>query len=155
MPGYIELIGTLWHSLNIHCVKKWTFWLGNGQVRSGHQSRSNDPKKCNCTVATIFKRSIWNFQELTRTSFPTKHISPNFVFGDQRSGQWCDLTFIRQWENVEMPFIPKIRLWACYLSRDILILHHSRWPICSIDPMTSPGHSRSYEVKLVFAYKFW
>ena len=29
-----------------------------------------------------------------------------------------------QWENVEMSFIPKERVEACYLSQDILALGH-------------------------------
>ena len=35
---------------------------------------------------------------------PTKRISRNFDFGDLRSGQFWDLTIIRQWGNVHMPF---------------------------------------------------
>ena len=54
-----------------------------------------------------------------------------------------------------MPFIPKVRVGACYLSQDILILGHSRLPICSFDPMTSPsGHSRSHEVIAFLPIRF-
>ena len=43
----------------------------------------------------------------------------------------------------------------CYLSQDILILGHSRLPICDFDPMTSAsGHSRLYEVILVIIFNF-
>ena len=52
---------------------------------------------------------------------------------------------------------PKELVRTCYLSQGILILGHSRWSICSFDPLTSPlGHSRSYEVKFVFlGANFW
>ena len=94
-------------------MKKWS-----GQVRSGHQSRSNDTMSkniCNFTMATVFKGSMWDFQDLIRALVPTKRISQNFAFGDQTSGQCCDFTIIRQRKNVEMPFIPKVRMEACYL----------------------------------------
>ena len=35
-----------------------------------------------------------------------------------------------------MPFIRKVRVRACYLFQDILLLGHCRLPICSFDPMT-------------------
>ena len=48
-------------------------------------------------------------------------------------------------------FFPKVRVGACSLSQDIPTLSPSRRPVCSFDPMTYPsGHSRSYEVTLVF-----
>ena len=49
-------------------------------------------------------------------------MSQNSGFGDLRPGVCCDLTIIRQWENVEMAFIPKVQVGACYLSQNILIL---------------------------------
>ena len=48
-------------------------------------------------------------------------MSQNIDFVDMRSGQCCDLNIIRQTENFEMPFIPKARMGACYLSQDIHI----------------------------------
>ena len=59
-------------------------------------------------------------------------------------------------ENVHMSFFPEARVGTCYLSQDILTSGHSRWLVCSFDPMTSPlGHLRSYEVKWVFYPHFW
>ena len=102
-------------------------------------------------MTTIFEISIWNFQELIKESVPTKLIYRNFDFGDPRSGQFWDLTAIRQWENVHMPPFPKVRVAKCYLSQYILTLGHSRWPVSSFDPMTPPsGHLRSYEVTFAF-----
>ena len=61
-----------------------------------------------------------------RTSVPTKDTSQNSGFGDLRSGQCCNFEIIRQRENIEMPFVPKILGGACYLSQDILVLGYSR-----------------------------
>ena len=107
------------------------------------------PQNCHFTLAKIFKWSIWNFHVLIRASVPTRSISQNFGFGDLGSVQCCDLTIIRQWQNVEMPFIPKLRVGACHLSPDIPILSHSRYAV-GIDTSTScSGRSGSYEVRFV------
>ena len=50
-------------------------------------------------VTAVFKVLIWNFQELIRASVHTKRLSRNVHFGDLKSGQFWDLTIIRQWEN--------------------------------------------------------
>ena len=55
-------------------------------------------------MTTFFELSIWNFQELIRASVPTKRLSRNFDFGGLWSGQFWDLTIIRSWQNVHMPF---------------------------------------------------
>ena len=55
-----------------------------------------------------FKGSVSNFQELIRASVLTKRKPRNFDFGDMRSGQFCNFTIIRQCEDVQMPFIPKV-----------------------------------------------
>ena len=39
----------------------------------------------------------------------------------------------------QTPFFPKVRVRMCYLSRDILILGHSRWLVCGFDPMICPS----------------
>ena len=58
-------------------------------------------------------------------------------------------------------FFPKVKVGTCYWSQDILNLGHSRWPVCSFDPMTSPQFwphmtsSRSYEVTFLFASNVW
>ena len=48
-----------------------------------------------------------NFQELLRGLEPTKRIPQNFDPGGLRSGQFCSLTIITLWENVQMLFIGK------------------------------------------------
>ena len=77
-----------------------------------------------------------------KKSISTKRISRIFDLGDKRSGPFWDLTIIRQWENVHMPFFPNVRVGTCYISQNILTMGHSRWPMCSFDPMTlHSGHS--------------
>ena len=61
-----------------------------------------------------------------RASVPTQRMGQNFGFGDMGSGQCCGVTIIRQWQTVEMLFIPEFRVGACDLSQDIPILGHSR-----------------------------
>ena len=73
-----------------------------------------------------------------------------FDFGDLRSGQFCDLTMIRQWENVQMPFIPKVRMVACCLSQDIPFQ-------ATFDDPFKPNDlslGRSYEVKFAVHLNF-
>ena len=61
-------------------------------------------------------------KEFIRVSIRTKRKAQNFGFGDLRSSQCCDLTIIRQWENLEMLFIPNVRVGEYHLYKDILIL---------------------------------
>ena len=78
-------------------------------IVSGQATRPGQvtlPKKSWLRRDYSFKISIWNFQELIKVSAPTKCISLNFDLGDLRSGQFWDLTIIRQWENVQTPFFP-------------------------------------------------
>ena len=131
--------------------------IGKKEIaRSGHQSKSNDlPLKRHLHCGYDFEGSIGNSQKLMMASVPTKRISKFwFQWPEVRSVLY--LTIIRQWENVEMPIIPKVRARACYLSPDILISGHSRWPLRSFNPMTSPlGHSGSYETNHIFTSSFW
>ena len=70
--------------------------------------------KNDSAVTTVFKVSILNFQKLIRASVPTKTYSRNFDFGDLRSGRFWDVAIIRQWENVQMLFLPKVGVGTCY-----------------------------------------
>ena len=72
-----------------------------------------------------------------RAPVPTNRFSQNFGFYDLRSGECCDITIIRQWDNVEMPIFPKYE-WerAIYLQYSY-ITPLSRL-ICGVDPMISP-----------------
>ena len=148
-----------WHTLLYINFSPFQKISAQGRLRSRHQVRSSDSTSKNIydnAVTTVFKVSISNFQKLIRTSIPIKVYSRNFDFGDLRSGRFCDVAIIRQWENVQMLFLPKLRVGTCYSSQDVLILGHSQWPVCGYDPVTSMlGHSRSYEVKFVFASSFW
>ena len=51
--------------------------------------------------ATPTERFSWNFQRLLQTRVSIKCISQNFNIGDLRSGQFCDLSIISQWEKNE------------------------------------------------------
>ena len=87
-----------------------------GHLMSRHQARSSDPtfeNICDCAVTEVPKGSTWHFQELIRVSVPTTRLSRNFDINDLRSGPFSCHTIIRQWENVQMPFIPKVREGSC------------------------------------------
>ena len=142
------------HASISHPSRKFQSKVISGQVtRTGQVTL---PKKnSDFAMITVFEVPIRNFQ-LIKASVPTKRVSRNFDFGDLRSGQFWDLTIIRQWENVHMLFFSNVRVGTCYLSEDVPTLGHSRWPVLSFDPLTPlSGHSRSYEVTLVFVSNFW
>ena len=46
-------------------------------------------------------RSTWNFQQLISVTVSIKCISGNFDIDNIRSGQFCDLSIISQWEKIE------------------------------------------------------
>ena len=87
-------------------------------------------------MTTVFEASIWNFQELIRASVPTKHTSRNFDFGDLRSVQFWDLTNIRQWGNVHMPFFSESTGGNELFISGYSYIRPSGWPACSFDPCT-------------------
>ena len=76
-----------------------------------------------------------------------KCISPNFDIGDQRSGQFCDLSIKCQWEKIE-----KRLFWTKTVLNTLK--HHVtgkidtlNWKIATIDPSSWPqGHFRSWKV---------
>ena len=51
--------------------------------------------------ATPTERLPWNFQRLLQVWVSIRCISQNFDIGDLRSGQFCDLSIISQWEKNE------------------------------------------------------
>ena len=74
-----------------------------GQVKWPYLRNIHD-----CAVTTVLMVSLWNFQ-LINAPVPTKRISRNFDLGDLRSGQFWELTIIRQLDNVQMPLSESIR----------------------------------------------
>ena len=50
-------------------------------------------------IATPNAQSHWNFQRLLQARVSIKCLSQNFDIGDLRSGQFCDLSIISQWEK--------------------------------------------------------
>ena len=76
-----------------------------GRSRSGHQVTSSDltsEKVQRLAIATSTERSLWNFQRLIWVTVCIKCISRIFDICDLRSGQFCDLSIISQWEKIEM-----------------------------------------------------
>ena len=76
-----------------------------GRSRSGHQVTSSDltsEKVQRLAIATPTERSLWNFQRLIWVTVCIKCISRIFDICDLRSGQFCDLSIISQWEKIEM-----------------------------------------------------
>ena len=128
-----------------------------GHHRSGHQVKSSDPTSksiYDCAVATVCKTSIWNFQELISISSFKNYVSEfRFRCPEVRLFKRAEL-----YEEMKKMFkcrFLKSRMRTCHLSKDILILDHSQWPVCSFDPITPPsGHSWSNDVKFVFASNF-
>ena len=106
---------------------------------------------CNCAVATVLKGSTYNFQELIRSSVPTKLFLRIWI-----SMTWGHVNFRTRplqgnWKNVQMLFILKVQKEPCFLSQDYDISDHWRWPICRFDPITCPScHLRSFDFKSVF-----
>ena len=45
----------------------------------------------------MFQGKLWNFQNMMKSSVPTKRISWIFYIGDLRSGHFCDLPIISRW----------------------------------------------------------
>ena len=78
-------------------------------LRSCHLVGSDDPTSKNiydCDMSTVFKMSVWNFQELMMVSVPTRRISRNFDFGDlilwPKFRSILRPDNIAQWENVQI-----------------------------------------------------
>ena len=72
--------------------------------RSGHQVTSSDltsEKLWMFVIATPNDRLPWNFQLLISVPVSMKRISRNFDTRDLRSGQFCNLSIISQWEKNE------------------------------------------------------
>ena len=85
--------------------------LSPGYFRSGHEVGSSGTTSnivCDCAMATVVEWSIWNFQDIMRLSGPTKRISQNFFIDGLRSGQFCDLPIIRQWEKIKAFVYPSL-----------------------------------------------
>ena len=132
-----------WHASSCINFAPFQKISAQGRLRSGHVTLSQ--KYSWLPVTAVIKVSIWNLQELIKALVPTKRISRNFDGCDLSSGHFWDLTIMAKWEMCKCRFFPKVRVIPCCLSQLSLILGHSRWPVCSFDPMTFPsGHSRSY-----------
>ena len=96
-------IGIPFHILISHPFRKFQPTGMSGQVtRSGQVTLPQNIY--DCAMTTVFEVSIWNFLDLIKVPVPTKRTSRNFDFGDLRTGQFWDMTIIRQCEDVLMLF---------------------------------------------------
>ena len=125
-----------------------------GHLRSGHQVRSSAPTS---------KKYLWFRRDYSfwcinmKLSGVDKGISTYKTYISELWFRWPDVRSIlrphhyKTMGKCSYAAFPKVRVATCYLCQDIPTLGHSRWPVCSFDPMTPPsGHSRSYEVTFVF-----
>ena len=80
---------------------------------------------------------------MIRLSVATKHISVIFYFGDLRSGQFCDLSIIRQYEKIQ---IPAIRIRPGSFIMNGVILGNFWWSRCKFCSVTVRVHLGSAEV---------
>ena len=102
--------------------------------------------------------TLWSLQ-LLKTSMPSKRIGSTSEFRFRwlktRSVLWS--TILRQWENVQEPFVPKARMGACYSSQIFLM---------PIRPMSMTymqfwhndlpfGAFELIQGKCIFATNFW
>ena len=94
---------------------------------SGHQARSSDLMFKNihtCVPATLREGSISNSQRLIRVIIHTKFASRIFNIRDLRSGQFCNLTVISQWEKFQPPLFAS--LFVQYNHKRVLVSHACR-----------------------------
>ena len=92
----------------------------------------------------MFQGKLWNFQNMMSSSVPTKRISRIFDIGDLRSGHFCDLPIISQWEKKSTPLYlhwPKHIRVELYRIGEVWTI---RVKICIAYP--SKGHLRSPDV---------
>ena len=102
-------------------------------------------------IATPTERSLWNFQRFIRVTVTTKGIPRNFDIGDPRSGQFCDLSIIRQWEKLKGAFFGRKPFET--LSNIGLQVDFTPW-IGNLRPVSHPsprGHFRSWKVASSFS----
>ena len=93
-----------WHTLS-YIFSAYVVNLSDpGHTRSGHQVASSDLTSWRVWMlvkATPTEWFPWNYQWLIQVTVSIKCISPSFDIGDQRSGQFCDLSPKCQWEKIE------------------------------------------------------
>ena len=79
----------------------------SGYLRSGHQVRSSNlvtQQFYNRATTTMLEGKLSNFRNMIRTSVPTKRISRFLCICDLRSGHFCDLPIISQWQQINSLF---------------------------------------------------
>ena len=95
------------HILHIGCQN---FSSRSSKVRSPgqvkwHNLRENSSTPPCYIFAISIDRSRWNLQGLLRLTGYKKCISRIFYIYDRRSGQFCDLPIISQWEKFHFIFV--------------------------------------------------
>ena len=72
-----------------------------------------------CARAAVDDQTFWNSVDGVRAWVPTICISRIFPIGDLRSGQFCDLAIVRQWEKNQIPHL-RIRPGYFIMNWDML-----------------------------------
>ena len=72
-----------------------------------------------CARDAVDDRKFWNSVDGVRPQVPTICISRIFPIGDLRSGQFCDLAIVRQWEKNQIPHL-RIRPGYFIMNWDML-----------------------------------
>ena len=93
------IFDTAVHTSFPHTLWKFRTQVTHGQVTRSRQVASPQKNIWMFVIATPNNRSPWNFQVLIFVLVSMKHISRNFDIGDLRSGQFCGLSIISQWEK--------------------------------------------------------
>ena len=102
--------------------------------------------------ATPTEQLPWNFQRLLQTTVSIKCISQNFDIGDLRSGQFCDLSIISQWEKNERRLFWKKTIRNTLKHRVTGRLDTLSRNIATSDPSACrQGHFRSWKVTSSFS----
>ena len=126
-----------------------------GHARSGHHVTSSDltsQKVWMLVKATPTEWLPWNFQRLISVPVSMKDISRNFYIGDLRSGQFCDLSIVSQWEKNERRLLDenhsKHYETSCYRCRIDTLSRN----IVTGDPLSCrQGHIWSWKVTSSFS----
>ena len=101
--------------------------------------------------ATPTERLPWNFQRLLQARVCIKCVYQNFHIGDLRSGQFCDLPIISQWEKNERHLF-WMKTFETHKHRFSDILDTLRRNIATTDSLSCrQGHFRSWKFTSSFS----
>ena len=118
------------------CAKEKRIFLWNCAYRHTLVTKSGQvtppPKKFAMLQQLQFLSNhyeTFRISDIMRPSIATKRISWIFDFGDLRSGQFCDLSILRQWEKYQIPHL-RIRSGDFIIKWVLLSYGHDPCPNC-------------------------